>query len=426
MTTSQQLMIRLSEIREKLNQVNDLENPTEEQRAERDRLTAEYPEIEKRFRAAVIVESKETEQRDAGNETGGAGRETGEGAELRRLQRTARLGRYLEAAVGGVALDGAESELLDALEVRNHHGVVAGAVQIPWTLLAEPEPEARAATTSAAYDGPTRSMPILDRLFGKSILGDLGVMLQSVPAGMSEWPLVTAGATPAQAAESAAAPSQALRLAPTGLRPLRLAGRMGCTVEASATIPGLEAAMRKDLRAAVEARMSELVLTGDGSGANPTGFYNKIAAPDDPGAVAEFAEFAGMAAQAIDGLHAYREGEVAVTTAVDVYQSMAAAYLNPGVEAAVEVLERRARNVTATSFAPAAVGGISKATILHAGAGGAGRGDSLGAMWPTMQVIRDPYTDAASGTTWLTWTVLWNVAVAHRAGAYKRIALKLA
>ena len=106
--------------------------------------------VEERHRAAIVAEAEIAEQRAAGDV---GDRDVGEGAELRRLQRDARLSRYLTAAAAGVAVDGAESELLDALEVRGHAGVQPGAVQVPWSVLLaddDADPERRAATTTAA------------------------------------------------------------------------------------------------------------------------------------------------------------------------------------------------------------------------------------------------------------------------------------
>ena len=205
MTVSQKLAVRLSEIRQKLNELSALDAPTDEQRAEMGKLTAEYPLIEERSRAALVAEAADADARQAGAE-GAEGRETGEGAELRKLQGKARLGRYLLAAAGGVPVDGAESELLDALSVRGGVGVQPGAVQVPWSMLLlpdEPAPEQRAATTTAAYQAEVNQRPILQRLFGAGIFDMLGVRLDTVPQGHSSWPLITAGVAPVQTAEDA-------------------------------------------------------------------------------------------------------------------------------------------------------------------------------------------------------------------------------
>ena len=65
--------------------------------------------------------------------------------------------------------------------------------------------------------------------------------------------------------------------------------------------------------------------------------------------------------------------------------------------------------------------------ILHAGGpnGGAMRGDSVAAMWPTLEVIRDIYSQASQGVV-LTWVTLWDAAVAFRADAYAQRDIQIA
>ena len=48
------------------------------------------------------------------------------------------------------------------------------------------------------------------------------------------------------------------------------------------------------------------------------------------------------------------------------------------------------------------------------------RGDSVAAMWPTLEVIRDIYSQASVGVV-LTWVALWDAQCAYRTAAYKRI-----
>ena len=46
--------------------------------------------------------------------------------------------------------------------------------------------------------------PILQRLFGRDLMDALGVRIDSVPAGRTEWPLRTGGVAPAMTAEGEA------------------------------------------------------------------------------------------------------------------------------------------------------------------------------------------------------------------------------
>ena len=74
-------------------------------------------------------------------------------------------------------------------------------------------------------DGPEAQRPILQRLFGPGIMDLLGVRVDSVPAGRSEWPLITSGVAPAQAKEpDAGAAAVAAGFSFTSLKPKRLTG----------------------------------------------------------------------------------------------------------------------------------------------------------------------------------------------------------
>ena len=65
MTQSQKLALKLSETRQKINEllaVNETEL-TDEQRSELSTLTADYPQTEERYRAALIAEETEAPRR---------------------------------------------------------------------------------------------------------------------------------------------------------------------------------------------------------------------------------------------------------------------------------------------------------------------------------------------------------------------------
>ena len=70
---------------------------------------------------------------------------------------------------------------------------------------------------------------------------------------------------------------------------------------------------------------------------------------------------------------------------------------------------------------------VQYGNIFHANGpnGGPMRGDSVAAVWPTLEVIRDIYTQASVGVV-LTWVALWDLEAAFRAGAYKRVAFQVA
>ena len=227
-------------------------------------------------------------------------------------------------------------------------------------------------------------------------MGALGVRIDSVPSGRTEWPLITGGVAPDQKAEGTAADAAvAAAFATETLKPKRLTGRYEYTHELAAQVPDLESALRRDLADAVRAKMSDLILNGDeGTNAQePDGFLTTIAAPTDPGAEATFADYAGSHAGAVDGIHAGAEGFVSSVIGVASYQHAATVYQAGSGESGSEALKRRSMGCMASSFVPVPTGAemIQNGNIYHAagpnGGGADMRGDSVAAMWPTLEIV---------------------------------------
>ena len=115
------------------------------------------------------------------------------------------------------------------------------------------------------------------------------------------------------------------------------------------------------------------------------------------------------------------------------YTHAAGVYQAGSGESGSEAPMRRSAGCWASSYIPAApTSGARKdvqdGNLYHAAGpngGGAMRGDSVAAMWPTLEVIRDIYSQASQGVT-LTWVTLWDAVVAFRSAAYSRAAFKLA
>ena len=438
MTHKQKIEIRLSEVRGRLNEIAGLEGEkfTDEIRGEADALQAEYATLETRHRAAITSESAdEARMQGAFNEG------DGESAEIRQLMGAVSIGDYLTPASAGSGIEGRARELNAALKVEAVGK--SGGVAIPWAVLARtaPAPEARQAEQRAftatnqgtgAYAGGIMARPILQRLFGPGILDALGVRIDSVPSGRSEWPLITGGVAPDQAVEGAAsAAAVAVTFEAELLKPKRLTGRYEFTWEQSAQVPDIEQALRRDLADAVKAKMSDLALNGDEASnpQEPSGFLEKLSVPTVPGSLATFEDFSGSHALAVDGIHAQNEQEVSSVIGVASYQ-LAAKTFRTGAgsdEAASEALKRRSQMCVASSYVPAPASMIQNGNIFHASGpnGGAMRGDSVAAVWPTLEVIRDPYSKASQGVI-LTWITLWDLEAAFRSAAYKRISFKVA
>ena len=427
MTNLQKITLRLSEVRSRLNEVSGLEGDllTDEIRGEAEALQTEYRDLELKFRAATIAEG----EAEAGA-LGALGNGDGQSAEIRGLFRKVSVGGdYLKAAAAGVGLSGAAVELASALDAPAVGA--SGGIVIPWEVLSPSE--SRALTDTGDLAGGVVQRPILQRLFGAGIFDALGVRLDAVPAGRSEWPLLTGGVDPSHVAEgSAGADPVAAVFSTEVLKPKKLTGAYSWTHELAAQVAEGESALRRDLGGSVKAKMSDAALNGDeaSNSHEVNGFLHKIAAPDAPTAIAQFVDYAGAPSTAVDGVHAGKETEVSVVLGIDSYQHAASVFQtgSGSGESASEVIKRRSGGTMASSFIPAKVSAtkIQNGNLLHAAGpnGGEARGDSVAALW-SLEVIRDPYSKASQGVI-LTWITLWDFSAAFRASAYKRIAFKLA
>ena len=430
MTTKQKLELEQSEKRQKINELLGKEEKTEQELNELQDLTKRMQELEIETRAAIVSEGEE-ESRKLGEHHQG----DGESAEIRSLFNQVSLNDYLVSASAGTGLDGAAKELNEALKTPVLGA--SGGVAIPYAVLlerrnSEPEVETRAYTTTSNNDGQETQRPILQRLFGPGVMDALGVRIDSVPVGRAEWPLITGGATAAQTKEGtdAAAPVAAT-FTYANLTPKRLTGSYEYTVEAQASVSDLEQALRRDLADVIKSKMTDTIINGTApTGTNPQniqGFLTKVTGADfQAGTLASAQVFGELHAQGVDGIHAEMESQVKSVVGIETYQRAAGVYVTGSGESGSELLKRRSGGCYASSYIPAATSN-KQSVILHSAGpnGGMMRGDSVACMWPTLEVIRDHYTKAASGGVVLTWITLWDAVVAFRSAAYKHLRLQV-
>ena len=422
MTKRQKLEIERSKKVQRLNELLALEGDalTTEVRNEMEALTDRLPGLEIEMRAAITAEAaEEAESRGMFGNNG-----DGESAEVRQLLDRTPLTAYFGPASAGTGIEGRAAELNAALKVPAAGS--KGGPAVPWELL-----ELRAFTTTAANDGPEMQRPILQRLFGPGVLDTLGVRLDTVPAGRSEWPIVTGGVAPAQAKEgTAAAAAVTAVFSYASLKPKRLTGRYEYTHEAAASVPDLEQGLRRDLADAVKSAMSNLIINGVApTNANPQnveGFLTKLAGADLSAAEAAATDYGRLHSLGVDGIHAEMETQVSSVIGDETYQHAAGVYIAGSGESGSELLRRRSGGCYASTYIPAA-SGMKQAAILHAAGpnGGTMRGDSVAAMWPTLEVVRDIYSQASQGVI-LTWISQWDAHTVLRAAAYKQRDIQIA
>ena len=416
MLRSQTLAIRLSEIRQRLNEIAGLaaDEVTDEIRAEADRLSGEYKTAETQHRSALIAEGEEAR---AAADDFAAGDGDGEAAEVRALRGRVRIGEYVGAAIDQRMADGAEAELNAALNMRGN--------AFPLSLLAPAPVEARATTDTDSQTN--QSGRWLDRLFAGTAAERIGITMESVAPGVASFPVTTAGASAAQRGRAEAAADAAWTVGVTELKPTRNAVRAVFTEEDAHRLPSLEASLRRDLGMALAEGIDRTIFLGD-AGANENtadiaglntlanvveveiSQTNKVLGPGTLEA------FSGL----VDGIHAMTFGDLMICSSVGAWRLWENTIINSAAE-----------NQTLASFLRmaglswAARGEIETATAADdwgafVGRGRGVEGAGVAALWEAGMLLRDPYSASASGQVNLTLSYFWNFGL-PRASNFARI-----
>ena len=422
MLRSQEKQLRISEIRQRLNELAGKADLTAEERAEIDTLSTELSTVEAQYRAAVQAEDGEArEQRAAGD---------GEGAERARLQAEIRCGEYLAAAVEQRAVAGAEAEMNAAVGL-------APVGLMPWAALVPRRPylrdnarrgEQRAdvAITAPATGNPINQAEILARVFARSATAFLRVAMPSVGVGQASFPVFATGTDADMAAKGAAVDAEAATFTANVLSPKRLSAAYLFSLEDTAVTRGLEAALREDLGGAMSNAMDKQVLTGDGAGANVPGFLGGhadglVIPADVAGDVASYADYRELVTDQVDGVYANAAANVRLLVAPSTYKHADTIYrANETEETALEAVMRLAGGFQISGNMPATANN-NDVVLSFRGMAPAAQAP----VWEGIRLIRDEITGAAKGQIRITAIALWSFKVTRK-DQYKAEKVKIA
>ena len=414
MTRAQRLAIRLSEIRQKLNELSGKDELTEAEEKEMRTLSAEYPKTEERHRASLISESvEEAEAMD---------REDGDGEDRERseLRSRSRLAKYVSAALDGLPVQGAEAELSAAAGC-------PGAVPLElFEARADTDPERRAVTPAPATTDENLA-PIVPAIFDRSAAAWLGIEMPTVATGDAGFPVLSTSVTGGPVAKSAEAAETAGAFTVTMAQPRRISGAFKFTVEDAARLSGMENALRQNIGSVLSDALDAQAINGSGTGDGTlNGLLNILTDPTAPAANAEtFARYISAAAGHVDGLFSVDLGGVRQLVGVQTYGHMAGAFrANEDATTAEAWLMARTGGVRTSRRIAAPASNIQQAIIRRANP----MGDRVAVMpvWNGLQLIRDPYTGARKGEIGLTALLLVGDAIVLRGGAFVQDSYRLA
>ena len=430
MTPRQKIELRMSEVRQRLNEVSGLEGDdfTDEVRAEADTLGAEYRDLETRHRAAIIASPGEEGETEPTTTGGGDGRDRVE------LRQRASLGRFLLAALRGRSLDGAEAEL--AAEA----GIDAGSIPLElWDVPTEvrsTEARADAATTAPSTTGVNLD-PLRPLIYARAVAPRLGVAMPRVESGAFATATLTTGLTAGAMAAGAARESTAAAFTAQTTTPHRVSARMSIRLEDIATIGvgNFESILRQNVALALSDQLDQYTLNGDGQNANPTGLLARLTDPTDPTDVVTWSGFVSAAAGGIDGgPWAETMGSVTLLVNAETMRKAETTFQagsgtdTPGELSAAAYLRSHAGGFFANRRMPDTASNIAAAVRYRSGTMGLDGVDAMRTavcpVWAEVG-IDDIYSDSASGTRHFTLHHLVGDVIIEQTSAYERVDFKL-
>ncbi|MEM8574195.1 MAG: phage major capsid protein [Pseudomonadota bacterium] len=409
MLESVKIIRRQSEIRQELAALIGKTEPTEDETRSMETLDAEYRTNETRYRAALVAEDEER-------------REAREDLETRSDQEYADLVDGFEVRQVAMALDhghqisGKTAEVIEELRSR---GAYQG-LPIPWEAL-----EVRAGETIASgTPDPVKTRPIIDRLFPGSVAAQMGAQMISIDHGEVEWPVVTQGASVGwQASETDdVGAAQAFETTDKALAPDQTLGvQMKVTRKAlKQSGAALEQAVRRDMNSAMAVEMDRVVFLGAGSSGEPLGVVAGVATygitATDVAGTADWAAFRSAVTRFVTGNAASGPGQVRALVRPELWDFMDGSVWDAGSGITEwDRLMARLGSVVQTSNGLAAPTGspVACSALLTTTAGGVA--PIFVGKWGAVDLIRDPYADAASGGLRLTALATMDVTVARPA-----------
>ncbi len=408
MLESVKIARRQSEIRQTLAGLVGKSGATADEIRSMEAMDSEYRQNETRYRAALIAE--DTERREAG-----ADLETRSDREWQELLSGFELRQVALALDEGRVIDGRTAEIVN--EMRGAGGYRG--IPVPWGALE------RRNTVAAATPNPLTTDPTIDRLFPDSVAARMGIQMISIDAGLQEWPVTTSAVAAGwQATESGSvAGPTAYTTVDKALAPNNTLGiRMAISRKAlKQTGAALEEAVRRDMNGAIAGALDKAIFLGAGTGGEPLGVIAGVATYGITStAIAAGATWAAFRAAITRFMAANAAGApdaVKLLIRPEVWGKMDNTLIGT---TAVSEWDRMLANIPLANIAmsPNALAAPTGTPIactapLTTNAGGVA--PAFVGVWGAVDLIRDPFSDAASGGLRLTALATADVTVARGA-----------
>lgn len=406
MLESVKIQRRQSEIRQSLAGLLAKGTLSEDEQRSMDTLDVEYRGNESKFRAALIVE--DTERREAGNEL-----ETRSDRQFNDL-----IGKFEVRQIAlhfdeGRGLDGATAEIVQ--ELRSHGGYRG--VPVPWQAL-----EKRAGETVASgTPDPKVTAPIIDRIFADSAAVRMGAQMVNIGQGLLEYPVTTSAVAAAWQTSETGSVGGPTAYATTD-RPLAPNNTLGIQMKITRKTlkqsgDALEQAVRRDMNGCMAVAMDKAVFLGAGASGEPAGVLvgSYGITSTAIGAAASWAAFRAAVVRFMTANAAAGPNAVRLLLRPEVFDAMDNSLITNTAVSEWDRLVKNIPNPIMSSNALAAPTGspLASKALLTVTTGGVA--PIFVGTWGAIDLIRDPYSDAASGGLRLTALATMDVTVSRPA-----------
>ena len=410
MTRLQKLQLRQSEVRVELGKLLDTPEAerTDTYADDLGKLTREVRSLETDVGAAIAAGDDKVEEV--------ATKDTPEGKEYRELRDNVDFGRYVSAAMGGNGVtNGAELEFNQHLKIADGY--------FPMEVLAG-QPEERALRDG---DAETSQATWLDRVFHGTAAASIGISFRPVSPGVAAFPVTTAGGAPQQRGRTQAAAERTYTVNVTEIKPARRAVHGIYSIEDDARLPGLGAAIQRDMQMAMTESVDLAVFKGD-AGANEdtadivgmqTAAITEATLTQANSKKAD--ETLKFFLEYVDGQYAASLSDVRIVTSVGTNVLWYGSIHNATTDN-----QSIAQFLMASGLTWTARGGIDTATTngkfgAYVGLARGVEGAGIAAVWEQGQLVRDIYGDhATKGEVGLTLNYLWSLGF-PRTDSFKRL-----
>ena len=397
MTNSQKLLIRLSEIRSRLSEIEELEEAafTPEIRSENDQLQGEYRDTESKWRSAEITESAEAEQRQVVEPNA-------EDRELRQLIDGSSVGSIFAAAMESRKPEGQTAELQAHFQLPSN--------SIPLEMLRiNRGVEERAAATVPASIGDAVQAPVVTPVFA---LGDgdfLGIERPVVGVGDAAYPVLsTVPSVKGPFEDSTEAAQTDATFVATSLAPERLQASFSYLRSDAARFAGLDASLRLALNSGLQEALDKQAISGTDGLLTAQNLDNNAV-----NAVSTFQTYlSNLLYGRVDGRYARVPVDVRAIVGQGTFAHASGTYKgNNSDESAVERLGSRSGGLRVSPHVPAVAANKQNSLIRL----GMERGAAVQPMWNGASLIVDEISRAAFGELIIHVVLLANFAITRKA-----------